>query len=698
MDCLLRALLIVSALTFCTYSSSMAEQTRLYVSPNGSDAWSGSRPDANASGTDGPMRTLERARDEIRALRKERRARGAVTVFLRGGYYRIEQTFLLAGEDSGKRRDLVTYRSFEGEKAILTGGKAIAMWEPVRDEAILRRLPAEARTQVMQADLRKQGIRDFGELKSRGFGRPIQPAGLEVFFQDRPMVMARWPNKDWALIAGAPKGPDGGLFTYEGDRPARWTDARDIWLHGYWGYDWADTREKVASINQSGREIATVPPHGAYGYKPGKRYYAFNLLEELDAPGEWYLDRDTSMLYFWPPAPLSEGRVFASLCAEPLVAVQNASHIRLDGLTIECGRGCGVEIMGGEDVVVERCLIRNLGTVGVSIGAMIGDIHGRLYNDTTFSGDGGRRNGVRRCEITDTGEGGILLGGGDRKTLTPAGNFAEHNHIHAFQRWVRTYRPAVAINGVGNRVSNNLFHSAPHSAVILSGNEHLIEYNEFHHVCQETGDAGAFYMGRDWSQRGNTVRFNYFHDLYGVEGQKGFTDVMGVYLDDWTSGTLVYGNIFRNAARAILVGGGRDNTIENNIFIECRPAIHVDARGLGWAKYYFDGSNTTLFDRLKAVKHTEPPYSTRYPELVTLLGDEPAVPKNNRILRNICSGGQWLALLDGLTDQTVLVRDNAVETDPGFRNAAANDFRLKPGSAALKAGFKRIPFERIGPR
>jgi hypothetical protein len=699
MDYLLRALVsgCILALLACP-AIAATEELRLYVAPGGSDSWSGIRPAANASGTDGPFRTLERARDEIRSMRKARRIHGPVTVLLRGGSYFRENSFLLTEEDSGSSARPVVFRPFEGEKAVLTGGRELSGFGPVTDEPVLARLQPAAHGHVLRADLRKQGIRDFGAMTARGFGRNIQPAALELFFQDKPMQLARWPNSEWALIAGAPDGKDGGKFTYEGDRPSGWKQTGDIWFHGYWGYDWADTYEKAASIDTEKREIVTVPPHGVYGYHPGKRFYALNILEELDEPGEWFLDRSSGVLYFWPPAPLSERKVSVSIAAEPLITVRGAAHIRIEGLTVECGRGCGVEIMGGRDVLVDRCLIRNLGTVGVSIGGLIGDIYGRLYNETTYAGDGGRNNGVRRSEIVNTGEGGVILGGGNRKTLTAAGNFVEDCRIHSFQRWARTYRPAVAIHGVGNRVAHNLLHDAPHSAIILNGNEHLIEFNEFHHVCMETGDAGAFYMGRDWSQRGNIVRFNYFHDLHGVEGQKGFTDVMAVYLDDWSSGTLVYGNVCRQAGRAVLVGGGRDNTIENNIFIDCRPAIHVDARGLGWAKYYFDGSNNTLFDRLKAVNHDKPPYSTKYPELARLLDDEPVMPKGNKIVRNICVGGKWLELQNGLTDKVILIQDNVVEAAPGFRDMDANDFRPKPGSPAHSAGFKPIPFKEIGPR
>ena len=79
---------------------------------------------------------------------------------------------------------------------------------------------------------------------------------------------------------------------------------------------------------------------------------------------------------------------------------------------------------------------------------------------------------------------------------------------------------------------------------------------------------------------------NYFHDLQGP----GLHGVMGMYMDDWASGFTVTGNIFYRAGRATLIGGGRDNIVENNLYVECTPSIHLDARGLSWASYYFDGT------------------------------------------------------------------------------------------------------------
>jgi len=647
----------------------LAAGAEFYVARNGSDS--------NAGTLEKPFASLARGRDAVRAAKKTGLPAGGVTVWLRDGTYQLTGTFELSREDSGEKGSPVVYRACPGEAVRLIGGTEITGFGPVRDPKILDRLDPAARAHVLQADLKAQGITDFGKLTPRGFGRGGQPAALELYFKGEPMTLARWPNDAWATIAAVPAGPNGGKFAYSGDRPKRWEASEDIWLHGYWTYPWAESYVKVSSIDTQSREIATAEPHGVYGYVEGRRYYAFNILEELDQPGEWYIDRKTGILYFWPPKPIRKGDVYATMLEKPLVSMQDASHVTLRGLAFEYTRGTALVMTGGESNRIAGCSFRNIGNTAVVIG-------------------GGTDNGLIGCDIAGSGDSAVSLNGGDRMTLTPAGNFVENCSISDFSRWVRTYQPGVSINGVGNRIAHNRIFDAPHSAIILGGNDHIIEFNEVFRVCRETGDAGAFYLGRDWTQRGNVVRFNYFHDLLKTEGLAGYSEVISVYFDDWSSGTRMYGNVCVKAGQGVHLGGGRDNAIENNVFAECVPAIHIDARGLGWAKSYFDGSDNTLFDRLKAVNGTQPPYSTRYPPLATLLADEPVLPKGNSVVHNICVGGKWLEITNDFDHGILDIRDNLTDADPQFVDPAKGDWQLKPSSPAFKLGFKRIPFDRIG--
>ncbi|MBI5083648.1 MAG: right-handed parallel beta-helix repeat-containing protein [Acidobacteria bacterium] len=612
------------------------------VSPRGSD----DNPGTEAQ----PVRTLEKARTLIRAQR-------GGTVWLRGGTYGRTSTLTLGPEDSN-----TVWRSWPEEEARLSGGRAVQGFKLVAD-----------RPGLFEVNLREQGITDFGTHVSRGFGRAVRPAALELFFRGRPMRLASWPNTGWAYTSGAPAGPKGGKFSIASERLKRWEAEPDLWVHGYWTYDWADSYEHVASIDAATGVIATDPPHGVYGYAAGKRVEVINALSELDEPGEWYLDRRTGLLTFWPPEPIGPGEVAVSLLETPLVSVTNGTNIHLLDLTFENTRGDAVQIRGGVEVVVGWSRLRNAGGRAVTI-------------------DGGMSHGVEYCDIRDTGEGGVTANGGDRKTLTGSWHFVTNNHFQRFSRWVRTYRPAVSVSGVSQRVMYNRIHHAPHEAIALSGNDHLIEGNDIHTAAYETADVGAFYMGRDWTWRGNVLRSNFFHN-------QGNGDVNSIYLDDCASGTLVENNYFHRAGRSVFIGGGRDNIVRGNVFVEGRPAVEVDARGLTWAKFWFNGQDNTLMDRLAAMPYKDPPWSERYPELVNILNDEPAAAKGNVVEGNSWYGGAWSKYRDGTEKWVQESGTTVLEAMPALPlDAAAGDVvQYRVEAVAGKPNSARLIVENLGP-
>jgi hypothetical protein len=686
----MRRLVILMVVVNC-WNAIGAKALDLYVAVDGSDSRSGRSPE-NGPGNAGPFATLERARDEIRRLKEQQSLpAGPVTVQVRGGIYPLKSTFELTSADSGTAENPITWQARAGECPRLIGGREVLTWSTVTDDAVRRRLDAAARDRVRQADLKSLGITDFGT---------VEPGGnrFELFHADRPMPLSRWPNEGYTkvgqLVGGKPVSSHGhrgdaiGKFGYEGDRPLRWTAEKEIWLSGYWFWDWADAFQPLESVDTEKRVLSIRPPYHHYGYRQGQRYVAMNLLSEIDSPGEWFLDRPTGTLYFWPPADANavasgpdggaaaappEARTFVSVL-QGLVVFKDAAHLVLRGLTFEFNRGTAVAIQGGTRIQVARCTLHNVGGQAVAI-------------------RGGTRHAVVGCDIYDTGDGGVHVDGGDRMKLIPGGHLVLNNHFYRYSRNSRTYRPAVSVHGMGHRVAHNLIHDAPHMAIQFAGNEHVIEFNEIYRVCTETDDAGAIYTGRDWTWRGNRIQFNYFHHMGDY---KTWVGVMSVYLDDWASASTVYGNVFYKAGRAVLVGGGRNNTIENNIFVDCSPAVHIDSRGLGWAKPFLDDPDNTMFKALRATPYKEPPWSTRYPELVTVLDDEPALAKYNVVARNIRVGGKWLDLLDRLTDRIVRVEHNLVDQDPRFVDAARQDFRLREDSPAFGLGFKQIPMEKIG--
>lgn len=675
----------------------------LYVSPKGNDAWSGRKPAKRLIGQDGPFATLERARDEIRKIKGQGGGLppGGVTVWLRGGVYERAQSFTLAAEDSGTTGAPIVYRAYKNETPRLTGGRVVQGFAPLKDDALLARLDPAARGQVLVADLKAQGFTDYGQMQTYGFFRPIVTAPMELFFEGRPMTLARWPNwapnnAGFAMIAGRAQDKID-EFNYSGERPARWAGEKDLWMHGYWIYPWADSHVKIQKIDAKTKTI--------YGEvakaEPGQRYFVENALCELDTPGEYYIDREGGRLLFWPPSDVRRGAPVVSLMDKPMIVLDGATRVTLRGLTIECARGNGVEIRRGYQTQLAGCVIRNLGTVGVVVGNT-----GIFETADKIQPEGSVYCGLRGCTISDTGMGGVILNGGDPKTLRPGANYVVNSEFFRTNRLGWTYRPAVLMNGVRNRVANCDMHDLPHTAIFYTGNEHLIELNHIWNVMSETADCGAIYIGKNWAWRDTQVRFNYIHDSGDKELERihmakhGPIGAVhnGIYLDDWATAQIIYGNIVENVGRGVQMGGGRDNHIENNVFIRCRHGFWNDQRGLNWAAYYYNGKDNTMFERFNAVKPDQPPYSLRYPTLKHAATDEPAKSKYNHLARNVMVNcDNPIFMIDGLDATNTYVADNWIDKrDPGFVSLETKNYQFKEDSPVWALGFERIPTERIG--
>ena len=363
---------------FCGTTLSIAAPPGLYVATNGADENPGTEAE--------PFATLERARDAIRVLKKTAGLpRGGVTVWIREGvHYRVD-TFHLGKEDSGTESSPITYRAYGNETVRLSGGRRIepSLFKPVTDPAILARVGDQARPELRQLDLATAGITDYlRELpdtfsyKTPSHGHKGEsyrgtPLLLEVFCNGFRMQVARWPNEGFALYEKPVGGvrdftklgarPKVASFLYQGDRPGRWRVEDGVWLQGYWGRAYQCSILKVSRIDAEKRQIdlAAAPYYGT-GPEGGRRFFAFNLLEELDAPGEWYLDRGKGTLYLWPPAALEGADVSISMLKGPLLAMRDASHVTMRRVGFECGRQDAVTIHGGDHNRLVGCEIRNV--------------------------------------------------------------------------------------------------------------------------------------------------------------------------------------------------------------------------------------------------------------------------------------------------------------------------------------------------
>jgi len=686
----------------------------LYVSPQGNDAWSGKREASDAAKADGPLATLEGARDRIREIKKAGPLpAGGITVLVRGGEYFLPQTLALAAEDSGTPETPVVYRAYGSEKPLLAGGK------PVRGFTVHK-------GSILKADLVAQGLKGI-------YFR-------QLLFDGRRQHLARYPNYDpknpygggWAYADGKPipmykdiPNESRQQLTYKPQDARTWSKPEEGEVFVFARYNWWNNIIRIASIDREKR-LVTLTSNASYPIRPGDRYYVRNVFEELDAPGEWYLDRQTWTLYFWPPAPL-EGKTVVAPTLRTILKISGAANVTFRGFTIECCEGTAVVLENTTDCLIAACTIRNAGD----------------YNGSGVSVSGGKRNGVAGNDIYEIGSNGVALSGGDRITLTPAENYADNNYIHHTGVFYKQ-GVGVSLNGVGNRASRNLIHDGPRFGILFSGNNLIIEYNHIRHVNLETADTGAVYTGgRDWiSSRGTKIRYNYFHDIlgYGLENGKWISPhyAWGVYLDDNTGGVDVVGNIVARCVRGLVhLHNGRDNLVENNILID-GTLQQIEANGWNESSRMWTDHLPTMIKGYESVAGQPAWRDMRGMDLHPTKAVRPdgTIMSGNVIRRNIiyyhdptakvfklsrmspayntCQEnliyhfGQPLLTgqpqakgappLDEWEAWKTLWQDtSSVVADPMFVNPEKDDYRLKPGSPAFKLGFKPIPVEKIGP-
>lgn len=675
---LLAAALLLSAVPAAPSLPAGRNDVVLYVSPYGNDNWSGRVPDASPPATDGPFATVRRAVRAVREL-KGRGARGGFTILLRGGTYLFEEPLLLGPEDSGSDSRPFTIKAYPRERPVFSGTREIRAFKPFRDG-------------IYQADLR---------------GTPLGGQPFRQLFSDgKRETLARFPNSSKAsgpsgflYAAGAAQGDSRWRFRYgAGSLPATFELAGSE-LVIFPGPNYWDNTIPIAALDQGGR-IIELAAAASYPVLAGNRFYLQNALAFLDAPGEWYLDLKKEALYF-RPGRKGAPRDVAVPVVQSLVQMEGADSVRIEGVTMKGCDGPALRAAGCRGAVIAGCTVFNAGGDGVAI-------------------EGGAGNAAIGNEIHGVGGSGIVISG--------SGCAAENNHVHDVGVFSKG-SSGIYCEGTANRVSHNLVHSTPRAGIWFDGNDNVIEYNHVHHVNRETQDSGIIYScARDWAKRGNIVRFNYLHDSGGYgrnnarEAWRSPFKSWGVYLDDFTSGTEVYGNIIaRCNDGALQLHGGRDNLIENNIIIggggvgevvfAAIPASSPHLPGMYAMLKEGDLARYPLLRQIDSPRHGATMSGNAFRRNVVYgKSDSPAFAlfgdvdlSSTQVDYNVFYHGGRSPPLEmqqqRLTWEDWLARGmdrHSVVADPLLYEKEPGNIQLSPQSPALRLGFLPIPGKEIG--
>lgn len=605
----------------------------------------------------GPNSDLAAVRDDIRFWRSQDLSRKGLKVIveLSAGRYEVAQPVVLGREDSR-----VEWRAAPGADVRISGGRLVsAVPERVTSPKLLGLLPEKSREHVVQYDLARLGIVDWGdylynfendvqrrvanmwgqgEFSMGSFPPPRESrsAGrMELFVNDRPLRIARSaPGVVYhvdkllgkILHAGPGKGydcSDEAWFTVKEPIPSAWADEPDPHVCGCWCRDWAEQHQRVVRLDAESRTMELSRPWHQYRYKSGAYFYGFNMLCELDEPGEWYIHRKSGKLLVWLPEEGGEmPRVELSM-ASRIFELSEVEDVSFRRLTFEACRNSAVKMKDCVDCTLDSCVVRNVGQ------------HALVVED-------GARCGARMCEFYGMGGGGAWLVDGNRKTLRRSDHFVEGCDIHDFGRWNRMYRPGVCLSGIGMRAEKNRIHDSPHSAILYFGCNLLIRSNEIARVCSGSMDCGALYTGRSWLLRGNRIIDNYVHDIIGLNGNRTRT----IYLDDSVAQVEISGNRFERCTWTVYVGGARECVITNNVFVDCPGALHVDKRGQNWQKPHIDGRLKELSEKgtLGGISCREGPYVEAFPAVRNLPGPNPYDPVLNVIAHNrfVLGKAEWI--------------------------------------------------------
>lgn len=507
-----------------------------HVAPSGDDAGPGT--------ADRPFATVGRAQ---RAAR-EKIAAGLtadLTVRVHGGTYFLERPLLFGPEDSGTETHAVTYAARGDKTPTLSGGRRVTGWERGQDGLWSVVLPEV----------------ESGTWRFR-----------QLFVDGRRAVRARTPNQNaeeycWRLT-GAEISPDlqSHTLTLGPGKLAPWNHLGDVEVVVL--KNWATLHKRIEKVDTATGMVTLAGPHVKYfsGNRPRKGGGCFfeNALEMLDEPGEWYLDRHSGRLTYWPRAgqDMNQVEVIAPVLGHVLEVAglpdRPVRNLHFHGLAVmhnhvplppEGHHGRQAAFRYGGDGLpgiarwthAERC-------------SFVGGHVAHAGGGGLDLREGCRHNRIEGNAVTDVAGNGINVGGPNDADLVPQHNRIANNYV---RRSGQVYYGACAIwAGFAQNtvIEHNLVSDHPYTGISIGwkwnadptvAREYIVRWNHVRDVMKQVCDGGAIYsLG---FQPGTVLRANHLHDVhrsrYAIAAPNN-----GIFFDQGSKGYLIEDNVIYRTA------------------------------------------------------------------------------------------------------------------------------------------------------
>ena len=694
-----------------------------HVGPNGRDTNQGTKKR--------PFETLARAKEAVKDARQ--RGKKPITVQVGEGTYYQAQPLTFGPADSGTRNAPVTWLAEPGKVVTISGGRKLRCRWKRHKKGIMKCELGDVKagkgdfTQLFVNGRRQHRARfpnyDNTEPGQTGYIRPkgrIPPGAVDPMPDD---------NQDMTQNNAVPRGI---VFKPETFTKNRWARPEEAIIHIFQGHHWGNLQWIVKAVDfdnhyvwfgEGGQQVGAKWFANPISVDDGSQFYIENVFEELDAPGEWYLDKSKGILYYMPADDvdlddaLVEVPVLQQLIRFAADQYDPTGHITFDGFRIAHTESTFLEkywIPSGSDWSIHRG-----GTVFME-GARDCTIKNCWFDavggNAVFMNNYNRDNLVTGCKFTEAGDSAVCFVGtleftnGSYKSF-PFQCEANNNLIHDCGIFGKQVAGVYISRAKRITASHNLIYNMPRAGICIgdgSWGGHLIEFNHVHNVIRETWDHGPFNSwGREafwclthshgdtdhtdahpagrvkiWAMEPTIIRNNYWHGNVGYEG--GYRQ--GIDIDDGSSNYHIYNNVCRDMAISIREGDYR--TVENNIII--RPVVPFGVHVGHVGNHDIIRRNIFVTDNDAYYMNDAPPGHPVVSELNNNLYFQPTPGWGDRTVITVNHRGKPVSKYTFGDWQELGYDVDSVVDDPLFVDMDNDDFQLKPDSPALKLGFKNI--------